>query len=275
MPFEVTFWGVRGTVPCPMPGFMGYGGNTSCVEVTVGDRLIVLDCGTGLRGLGRKLMQCGPRFGLILLSHLHLDHIAGFPFFAPAYSSEFRFRVLCGRPVGSPPLRQVMAGQMETPLFPVPLREMQAELSFEDFVPGAIIEAGDRVRITSAPLNHPDGASGFRIEHDGGVLAYVTDTEHVAGRDDLNVLRLIEGADLVIYDATYTGAEWADRVGWGHSTWEEGVRLCRSAGARRLALFHHDPDHDDAAMDALERDAARAWSGAFAAREGAKIRIRD
>ncbi|WP_207478288.1 MBL fold metallo-hydrolase [Arenibaculum pallidiluteum] len=275
MAFDVTFWGVRGTVPSPTPDHMGYGGNTPCVEVMLDDRLIVLDCGTGLRGLGKALMEGGPRRGLILLSHLHLDHIAGFPFFAPAYSSDFSFRVLCGRPDGGPPLRRVMAGQMEAPLFPVPLREMQAELSFEDFVPGSQLDTEEGVRIATAPLNHPDGATGFRIDYDGASLAYVTDTEHVPGQDDGNVLSLIEGADLVIYDCTYTEAEWSERVGWGHSTWEEGVRLCRLAGARRLALFHHDPDRDDAGMAALERAATAAWPAAFAAREGMRIRLRD
>lgn len=274
MAFDVTFWGVRGTVPCPSPDCMAFGGNTACVQVEAGGRLLVLDCGTGLRALGKRLLAGGPRRGTILLSHLHLDHIAGFPFFAPNYSAEFGFRVLCGRPPGGPPLRRVMAGQMEPPLFPVPLREVQAELSFEDFEPGAELELEGGILVRTAALNHPDGATGFRIEHDGLVLAYVTDTEHVPGHDDAAVLSLMEGADLAVYDATYTEAEWNERVGWGHSTWEEGVRLARIAGARRLALFHHDPDRDDEAMAEIERRARAAWPDCFAAREGQTVSLR-
>jgi phosphoribosyl 1,2-cyclic phosphodiesterase len=251
---------------------MGFGGNTACVEVVVDGRLLILDCGTGLRKLGKRLLAEGPRRGTILLSHLHLDHIAGFPFFSPAYSADFRFRVLRGRPSGGLPLRRVMAGQMEPPLFPVPLREMQAELSFEDFEPGTTLDL-DGVLVRTAALHHPDGATGFRIEHDGRVLSYVTDTEHVPGTDDPGVMALIDGADLVIYDSTYTAAEWDGRVGWGHSTWEEGVRLCRMAGVRRLALFHHDPDHDDAAMAVIEADAKAAWADCFAAREGQTVSL--
>jgi phosphoribosyl 1,2-cyclic phosphodiesterase len=123
-------------------------------------------------------------------------------------------------------------------------------------------------------LNHPDGACGYRIDHEGCSLAYVTDTEHVPGAPDRNILELIDGADLVIYDTTYTEREFACKAGWGHSTWVEGIKLCRMAGARRLALFHHEPDHDDADMEAIEAEAQSVWSPVFAAREGETIVLR-
>jgi phosphoribosyl 1,2-cyclic phosphodiesterase len=279
MAFDVTFWGVRGTVPCPSPDYVGYGGNTSCVEVRAGTQTIVLDCGTGLRALGKRLMADGTRRATILLSHFHLDHIGGFPFFEPAFSPDFSFRIRASRGEGGPDPRSVLSSQMSSPLFPVPLCDLKADLVFEDFRPGETFtlgdgrEGGDEVRVRTAPLNHPDGASGFRIEHAGRALAYVTDTEHVPGRSDVNVLSLIRGADLVIYDSTYTDEQWAARVGWGHSTWREGIRLCRMAGARRLALFHHDPDHDDVAMARIEREARASWKGSFAAREGMKVAV--
>jgi phosphoribosyl 1,2-cyclic phosphodiesterase len=122
--------------------------------------------------------------------------------------------------------------------------------------------------IRTAPLNHPNGATGYRIEHNGRAVCYVTDTEHVRGEIDQNILRLIEGADLVIYDSTYTEAEYADHIGWGHSTWNEGMRLCRAAGAGRLVIFHHEPDHDDAFMDQLQTEATAAWNSIVVAREG-------
>jgi phosphoribosyl 1,2-cyclic phosphodiesterase len=121
--------------------------------------------------------------------------------------------------------------------------------------------------VRTAPLNHPNGATGYRLELGGRSVCYVTDTEHLPGEPDKNVLGLIEGADLVIYDSTYTDEEFPGKVGWGHSTWQEGVRLCRTAGARRLAIFHHDPDHDDSFMAAVDKTARAEWDGAFAARE--------
>jgi phosphoribosyl 1,2-cyclic phosphodiesterase len=275
MPFEVTFWGVRGTVPCPFPGHMRYGGNTSCVQVEVAGRTIILDGGTGLRPLGKRLVETGVRQATLLLSHLHLDHVSGFPFFAPGFSPGFSCAVRSACRDGEPDLRSVLGGLMEPPLFPVPLRNLEADFSFDGFEPGAVLDLGDGIRVRTLPLHHPGGSTGYRIEHAGRSLAYVTDTEHIPGRTDHRLLELIAGADLVIYDTTYTEEEWRHRVGWGHSTWNEGVRLCRLAGAHRLALFHHNPDHDDDFMEGMENQARAAWTGAFAAREGLTLALTD
>jgi phosphoribosyl 1,2-cyclic phosphodiesterase len=271
MAISVTFWGVRGTIPCPSPHHVVYGGNTSCVEVNAGGQTIILDLGTGLRNLGKHLMHSPVRRATILLSHMHLDHIAGFPFFQPAFSKDFSFRVIAAHFDGNPDCHDILAGQMEAPLFPVPLRTMRATLSFEDFPPGATLALEGGLPVRTARLNHPDGACAYRIDHGGRSLAYVTDTEHVPGRPDENILNLIAGADLVIYDSTYTDAEFPAKVGWGHSTWQEGIRLCRQAGAKRLALFHHEPDHDDATMADIESQAQAIWPTVFAAREGSTI----
>jgi len=133
------------------------------------------------------------------------------------------------------------------------------------------LEGGVRVR--TAPLNHPNGATGYRIEHAGKALCYVTDTEHIVGQPDQNVLGLIEGADLVVYDATYTDQEFESKIGWGHSTWQEAVRLCTAADVKQLAIFHHDPDHEDDFMQGIEQEAREMWSGAIVAREGMRIDI--
>lgn len=273
MAFTLTFWGVRGTIACPTPSHMGFGGHTSCVEVRCGEQRIMLDAGTGSRVLGKRMLKDGVTSATLLLSHTHLDHIAGFPFFAPAYSKGFTLRVVSGHLTGGLSTEAVMARQMERPLFPVPMRTMGADLRFEEVEPGGAIRLDGDVVVRTAALNHPDGATGYRIEYAGRALCYVTDTEHIPGHPDASVLSLIRDADLVIYDSTYTEAEFAAKIGWGHSTWEEGVRLCRAAGARGLALFHHDPDHDDMFVEAIERDARSVWADVFAAREGMTVTL--
>lgn len=273
MGFTLTFWGVRGTITCPMPSHMGFGGHTSCVEVRAGEHRIMLDVGTGSRLLGKRMVKEGLRSLTLLLSHTHLDHIAGFPFFAPAYTKGFNLRIISGHLTGGLSTESVMASQMERPLFPVPMRTMGADLCFEEIETGTTLQLDGGVTVRTAPLNHPDGATAYRIEYADRSLCYVTDTEHVPGQPDRNILGLIAGADLVIYDSTYTEEEFRCKIGWGHSTWEEGIRLCRAAEAQRLALFHHDPDHDDAMVAAIERDAQAVWPEVFAAREGMTVTL--
>ena len=264
----VRFWGVRGSIACPSPSYMGFGGNTSCVEVRVGSRLIILDAGTGIRPLGQQLRREGALDADILFSHTHWDHVNGFPFFAPAFEPDNAFRVFAGHLAEEGGIREAIAGHMHEPMFPVPLDVMRARLSFTDFAAGETLDLGRGLQVRTAPLNHPNGATAYRIDHGGRSVCYVTDTEHVPGRPDENVLELIAGADLVIYDSTYTDAEFPARVGWGHSTWQEGLRLVRRAGARRLVVFHHDPDHDDATMTAIEQELAGESDGGVVAREG-------
>jgi phosphoribosyl 1,2-cyclic phosphodiesterase len=272
-PLTVRFWGVRGSIACPSPAYVGFGGNTSCVEVRAGGRILVLDAGTGVRPLGKLLRREGVREADILFSHTHWDHVNGFPFFAPAFEPDHAFRVFAGHLAEEGGIREAIAGHMHEPMFPVPLDVMKARLSFTDFRAGEILDLGPGVRARTAPLNHPNGATAYRIEHAGRSVCYVTDTEHVPGRPDENVLGLIAGADLVIYDSTYTDDELPARVGWGHSTWQEGLRLVRRAGARRLVVFHHDPDHDDEAMADIETQLAAESDDGIVAREGLLLEL--
>jgi phosphoribosyl 1,2-cyclic phosphodiesterase len=271
MAFVVRFWGVRGSIACPSPRHMTYGGNTACVEVAVGDGRIILDAGTGIRDLGVLLLKEDTRRAQLLLSHTHWDHISGFPFFSPAFVGGRAFRVMAGHLNAHGGVRATLAGQMMQPMFPVPLEIMKSDLIFEDF------EAGDRftlengVHVRTAKLNHPSGATAYRLEHGGKSLCYVTDTEHKVGMPDQNILGLIEGADLVIYDSTYTDDEFPSKLGWGHSTWQEGVRLCRAAHVKKLVIFHHEPDHEDERMAQIEREARAVWDGAIVARESMQI----
>ncbi|MCP5433820.1 MAG: MBL fold metallo-hydrolase [Alphaproteobacteria bacterium] len=271
MSFKLKFWGVRGSIACPGPRHMIYGGNTSCIEVAMGGRRIIFDAGTGIRNLGTWFLRKGGERATILLSHTHWDHINGFPFFAPAFVPGTEFRVMAGHLTHGLKIENVLAGQMTHPFFPVPIEVMHARLVFEDFSAGDDLRLAPDIRVRTAVLNHPDRATAYRVEYGGKALCYVTDTEHTPGSLDETVLALIEGADLVIYDCTYTDAEFPEKVGWGHSTWQEGVRLARAAGAKKLAIFHHDPEHDDPIMTQIEREARQMWEGAFVAREDMRL----
>lgn len=273
----VKFWGVRGSIACPSPAYAKYGGNTSCVQLDVGGTQIILDAGTGIRGLGRDLLDRGIKDSTLLLTHVHWDHTNGFPFFGPVYSDACSMRIMAGSlsevDGGVRGVKEALGGQMSTPNFPVPLDALHADLEFQDFTTGDAFALGSGIRVVTGQLNHPDGATGYRIEHAGRSVCYITDTEHTVGTHDERVLGLIEGADLVIYDSTYTDEELPSHVGWGHSTWQEGIRLCKLANVKQLAIFHHDPDHDDDFMTSLEEKAKSTWASAFAAREGMLIEL--
>lgn len=274
MTMDVTFWGVRGTVPVSSPRHLRFGGSTSCVEVSVAGQTLVFDAGTGFRAFGEKLLlEKSKRPVKLLLSHTHWDHINGFPFYGPSYEEGNRLEVFAGHLSRYPGgIRAVHELQMSPPMFPVPLDSLKAELSFQDFTGGDSFAIGDDIRVRTCALAHPNGATAYRVESGGASVCYVTDTEHEPGRPDESILDLIDGAGLVIYDCTYRDEEFPGYVGWGHSTWQEAARLCRRAGAGRLAIFHHDPSRDDDALDAIEREARSACEG-FVAREGLTITV--
>ena len=269
MSIRVKIWGCRGSIACPTPTHLKYGGNTTSLEVDVGDQKFLLDCGTGVRNLGQQIMKTDIQHCHILLTHTHWDHINGFPFFGPAFDKRRRFDIMAGHLNNKGGVKNIFETQMDNPMFPVPLEAMQAKLTFSDFKAGDNLDiaTSSKVKIRTALLNHPNGATGYRIEHNGRAMCLITDTEHKPDGPDEAILELIQGADLVIYDSTYTEEEFPTKVGWGHSTWNEGVKLCKLAGAKRLGIFHHDPDHDDVFMDKLADEAARTWDGAFVIQE--------
>jgi phosphoribosyl 1,2-cyclic phosphodiesterase len=244
----VRFWGVRGSIACPSPTYMGFGGNTSCVEVRVGSRLIILDAGTGIRPLGQQLRREGALDADILFSHTHWDHVNGFPFFAPAFEPDNAFRVFAGHLAEEGGIREAIAGHMHEPMFPVPLDVMRARLSFTDFAAGETLDLGRGLQVRTAPLNHPNGATAYRIDHGGRSVCYVTDTEHVPGRPDERILGLVAGADLVIYDSTYTDAEFPARG------CQAPGRLPPRPGPRR----RHDDGHRAGARGRVGRRRRRA-----------------
>ena len=268
----VRFWGVRGSAVCPGPATVRYGGNTACVEVRCGERLIIFDAGSGLRPLGNAL--AGELVDAdLFLTHCHLDHVWGLPFFEPCYVPDTRLRLWAGNLLPDLTLYEVFARLLGEPLFPGGLDLFKARLEFRDFLCGQTLHPHPGLTLRTGPLNHPNQATGYRLEYAGHAVAYITDTEHVAGALDDNVLALAHGADLMIYDCTYTEEEYPPNAGRGHSTWQQGVRLAEAAGAKRLAIFHHDPAHDDAVLDRITREAAAAWPGAIIAAEGLTLRL--
>jgi len=271
--FLVRFWGVRGSIACPGLDFARYGGNTSCIEVRLGGRLLIFDAGTGLRPLGKAVVSEAPLDADIFLTHTHVDHIHGIPFFAPFFASQNRFRVWAGHLAPRLTLKHVLCKYMAEPLFPVPPDIFAAEVEYRDFEAGDTLVPFANTTLRTAALNHPQGATGFRLDHGGRSFCYITDTEHVEGSLDQRILSLVRGADVMVYDATYSDKEYPTFRGWGHSTWEEGVRVAEAAEVKRLVLFHHDPSHDDAAMDRIAAGAEAARPGTLVAFEGLSLEL--
>lgn len=258
---RVQFWGTRGSLAKPGRSSVKYGGNTSCVQVTsAAGTLLVLDCGTGIHDLGRALMASGkkPIRGSILIGHTHWDHIQGLPFFAPLFVPGNEWDIYAPRGLGQS-LRETLAGQMQYTYFPISLEAMGSKIRYHELVEG-VFNIED-IKITTRYLNHPALTLGYRMESSGATVVYACDHEpfskpaEVASRDynirDQRHVEFLTGADLVVHDSQYTAAEYPQKIGWGHSTLEYAMDVCRAAGAKRLAFTHHDPLRDDDAIDQL------------------------
>ena len=271
--FTVKFWGVRGSIACPGHDFARYGGNTSCLEIRCGSRLLIFDAGTGLRSLGASLCSeqnaCGGMDFDIFLTHTHIDHIAGIPFFGPFFDSRNKIRLHAGNLAPERSLKNVLCTFMADPIFPVPPEIFAADVHYLDFQAGDQLHPSAAIDLKTTALNHPNRATGYRVEYGGRAICYITDTEHLDNGPDPAIAELIAGADYVIYDCSYTDEEYQRKFkGWGHSTWQEGLRLVAAAGAKNLVIFHHDPSHDDAFMDEIAAQAAALRPGTVVAREG-------
>lgn len=296
-PPTVRFWGVRGSIATPGDSTLKYGGNTTCIEVRADGELIVLDAGTGIRNLGRKLageFKSQPIEVSILISHTHWDHIQGFPFFIPAYSSQNQIRIMGyeGARVG---LQSVLSSQMESPFFPVSMQQLPGYLQVEE-LKEMEFKIG-KVKVRAAFMNHPGICVGYRLETSGGSIAFLPDNEPhsrlrmapakesaqsyevlaFAQKQDEKLIEFIRDCDVVIMDSQYDAAEYRSHIGWGHTCVDDAVALAVIAKVKQLFLFHHDPDHDDAKVDSMAewaRELVAIHGGSVvveAAREGVEV----
>ena len=285
----VRFWGTRGSLAKPGPATVRYGGNTSCVEVRGDDgTLIVLDCGTGAHGLGQALVAAqAPCNGHLLISHTHWDHIQGFPFFAPLFVPGNTWDIYAPGAIGRQ-LERTLSGQMEHTYFPVTLAQLGATIRYHDIAECEF--AIGAMRVTAQYLNHPALTLGYRLEEAGNAVVYSVDHEpHAANPaargaghparhgEDQRHIEFLAGADLVIHDTQYTIAEYPQKAGWGHTPAEWAVDYAIAAGAKRLALTHHDPLRDDDGVDRVlalcRKRAAGNGLDVFAAAEGLEVRF--
>ncbi len=271
----VRFWGTRGSIAVPGKDTVKYGGNTPCIEVRCGKEIFILDAGTGIRKLGYELLKESPRHINILFSHFHWDHVQGIPFFSPILNKEYSISLI-GETKLNYTLEQLFTAQLMFPYFPLPLKKLGAKIDFHEITNNDRIEKDD-VAITTARLNHPGGCTGYRIEYGGKSLVYATDTEHFSYMDT-TLLKLSSKADVLIYDCNFTDDEYSGKIGspkigWGHSTWTQGVKVAKAAKVKKFILFHHDPSHDDKFIDKLEKQAQKEFKESYAAFEGMEINL--
>jgi phosphoribosyl 1,2-cyclic phosphodiesterase len=277
--FSIHFWGVRGSIATPGVGTVRYGGNTPCVEIRCHGKRIIMDGGTGIRSLGQDLLNQLPVQGHIFFTHSHWDHIQGFPFFIPAFIKGNTFDIYGRIAPNGATIQERLEDQMHHPNFPVPLRIMGSTLNFHNIEVGEKIELGNGVRVETGMLNHPGEATGYRVCWGDRAAVYATDTEHFADGIDLNLVNLARNADVLILDATYSDEQYwsktTPKIGWGHSTWQEAIKVAQAANVKTLVIYHHDPLHDDDYLDEVGRQAKEIFPGAIMAREGMILSISD
>lgn len=280
---KMKFWGVRGSTPTPQIENLGHGGNTSCLEIRLPTgEIFIFDGGTGVRTLGLSLLDefRGRTIrASFFLTHYHWDHIQGIPFFGPLYGkdNEFTFHSFPstfpdargeerGRLIG---VEEMLEGQMKNPYFPVNLAFLPSRRKFVEIDRQPVNQGA--ASIHPFPMNHPQGARGYRIESNGAVIVYATDVEHGDRQLDGVLREHCQNADVLIYDAQYTPDEYNQHIGWGHSTWEEAIRVARDSGVEQLVLFHHDPARTDQMMFEIVERARRHFPNTSAAKEGAVL----
>jgi phosphoribosyl 1,2-cyclic phosphodiesterase len=261
-PFSVTVWGSRGSTPMSGPAFGLYGGNTICIEVRCGTEVLLFDAGTGIIPAGMNLLARSVKNLSLFLTHSHYDHIQGLPFFAPLHKPDMSVAITSAHLEGRMKTLEIIQGVMRPPYFPVGPDIFKAAVSYRDFMPGDVLEPGPGIVMRTGRLQHPGGSTGYRIEYAGRVVAIVTDTEHTPGELDEKVLRLIEGADLFLYDSAYCDEEMAKYQGFGHSSWQHAIRLAEASNVKAIGLMHHSPLHTDEDLQRIAGLAAERFVGA-------------
>ena len=271
-PFEFTLRGVRGTLPMSVPGGTIYGGNTSCIALRHGTRVVILDAGSGIVGLGRDLIAEGVATVDIVLSHAHYDHVLGLPFFLPLYRSDIRVTLWYAGVPDAPDGRSLLANLIRAPFLPIGPTDFRCDLHFAVLPAAGAIDLGGGTILTTCPVWHPGGAVGMRIGRGAGDLVYVPDFEHDDGPMDVRLVDWMQGAAVALLDCTYMPEDYARHAGYGHSHWQKCVDLAGRAGVRRMGMFHHNFARSDDAIAAAEAEARRSDPAVFAAREGMVLR---
>jgi phosphoribosyl 1,2-cyclic phosphodiesterase len=295
---RLKFWGVRGSIPVPGDSTLGYGGNTTCVEIRAHDQIILLDAGTGIRRLGLDLEKEFGRAPInltLLVTHPHWDHIHGLPFFVPAHEKDNNV-IVFGPDTAVAGLREILEGQMSLPFFPVALYELPGKIDIRKLTAREFTLG--QVHVRWSPVNHPANCVGYRLFANDRSIAFLPDHEpydflHSAHGQSLppaetrkraederqGLVEFLHGCDVLILDAQYTDEEYRARVGWGHGSLGSALALARDANVRKLVLFHHDPSHDDAKIDKMLNQARALANNAGAqleieaAREGAELTL--
>ncbi len=270
---KIRFWGTRGTRMVASDGYEAFGRNTICVEVVCSERVLVFDAGSGFVNLGSSLREREVRSIDLFLSHSHYDHVEGIPFFQPFYDASFSARIWSGRLKGIEFTREIVDGLMKEPYFPIRQEKFHAKLTYKQISDEQKLDLGDGIAVYTARLHHPGGATAYRVNYKGRSFAFVTDTTHAPGQRDVGLIKFLKGVDVFAYDCSYTDAEFPQFASFGHSTWEEGCRLRKAAGARRMLGIHHMPFRTDEALRKIEYNLADTDERCGIAKDGDLVEL--
>lgn len=272
--FKVHFLGVRGSAPCAGPDYVKYGGHTSCVVIEIGTNLLICDAGSGIINASSFGFNNVHKSTYLLMSHTHLDHVMGLPFYGPIWDGEHTVQFYAGHLHQYGGLQTFLSRLFNEPIFPVPFMNFPAKKVFNDFKQGDILQIND-VQINTHMLNHPNGATGYRICMNGVSVCYITDHEHGDGDKRQELINFISHADMLIYDSTYDDHRFSAYKGWGHSTWQEAVRLGNDGQVKKIVIFHHDPSNTDDKMDNINNIVAKEYDNVVVARQGLSLNLVD
>lgn len=271
--FFVKFLGVRGSVPTCGPDFIKYGGHTSCIMVRCGETLIIFDAGSGIVDINDYIHTHKIKTVHLFLSHVHLDHVLGFPFFKSMWDKDAHVHIYCGTLHEQNGINNFLCNTFNPPLFPIPFNTWPCRKSFIDFKAGALHHITDEIKIKTCELNHPDGAIGYRLEYNKKSMCYITDHEHGNININKGLESFVTDADMLIYDASYDDEYYQNFKGWGHSTWQEACELGQRTNIKKTVLFHHDPENTDNIMDERQKNINQSYNDIIIAKQGMIINL--